>query len=58
MFRSRSLFRLPPPVRLGPIVLVVLAFLALAGLVALSIVDPKPPSRHFEVPIPNDRFAR
>lgn len=56
MFRSRSSFRLPP-VRLGPLMLGVLALLVVAGLVALSFVDAKPPIRHFEVPVPNDRFA-
>jgi hypothetical protein len=56
MFRSRSHFRLPP-VRVAPVVVVILACLVLAGLVALSFVDPKPPTRHFEVPVSNDRFA-
>ena len=56
MFRSRSHFRLPP-VRVAPVVVVILAGLVLAGLVALSFVDPKPPIRHFEVPVSNDRFA-
>jgi hypothetical protein len=57
MFRSRNHFRMPP-VRLAPIVLGILACLVLAGLVALSFLDPKPPTRHFEVPVPNDRLAR
>ena len=56
MFRSRSHFRLPP-VRVAPVAVGILVCLVLAGLVALSFLDPKPPTRHFEVPVPNDRFA-
>jgi hypothetical protein len=29
-----------------------------AGLVALAVVEPRPPLRHFEVPVPNERLAR
>jgi len=32
--------------------------LLIAGLVALAVVEPRPPVRHFEVPVPNERFAR
>jgi hypothetical protein len=26
--------------------------------VALTVIEPRPTMRHFEVPIPSDRFAR
>jgi hypothetical protein len=26
--------------------------------VALAVIEPRPPVRHFEVPVPNERFAR
>lgn len=57
LFRSRNRFSVPT-LRLGPVVIVVVACLLVAGLVALAIVEPRPPIRHFEVPVPNERFAR
>lgn len=57
LFRSRNRFSVPT-LRLGPVVIVVVACLLVAGLVALAIVEPRPPMRHFEVPVPNERFAR
>jgi hypothetical protein len=27
-------------------------------VVALAVIEPRPPMRHFEVPVPNERFAR
>ena len=32
--------------------------LLIAGLVALAVIEPRPPLKHFEVPVPNERFAR
>jgi hypothetical protein len=32
--------------------------LVIAGLVALAVLEPRPPLRHFEVPVPNERLAR
>jgi hypothetical protein len=57
LFRSRNHFRVPT-LRLGPVVAVVVVGLLIAGLVALAVIEPRPPMRHFEVPVSNDRFAR
>ena len=57
LFRSRSHFRVPT-LKFGPVVVFVVASLLIAGLVALAVIEPRPPLRHFEVTIPNDRFAR
>jgi hypothetical protein len=57
MFRSRNHFRVPT-LRLGPVVAVVVVSLLIAGLVALAVIEPRPPLRHFEVPVPSERFAR
>jgi hypothetical protein len=57
IFRSRTRFSVPT-LKLGPVVAVVVAALLVAGLVALAVVEPRPPMKHFEVPVPNDRFAR
>ncbi len=57
MFRSRNHFRVPT-LRLGPTVAVIVAGVLIAGLVALAVIEPRPPTRHFEVPVPNERFAR
>jgi hypothetical protein len=40
------------------VVVVVVVSLLIAGLVALAVIEPRPPTRHFEVPVPNERFAR
>jgi hypothetical protein len=57
LFRSRNHFRVPT-LRLGPTVAVVVVSILIAGLVALAVIEPRPPMRHFEVPVPNERFAR
>ena len=44
--------------KVGPTVILVLVFLLIAGVVALAVIEPRPPVRHFEVPVPNERFAR
>jgi hypothetical protein len=36
---------------------VVLCLIA-GGLVALAVLEPRPPLKHFEVPVPNERFSR
>ena len=56
-FRNRSLIRLPA-LRLGPTFIVIVLCAVVVGLVALAVIDPKPPLRAFEVPVSNDRFAR
>lgn len=57
MFRSRTRFSVPT-LRLGPVIIVAVVALVIAGLVALAVVEPRPPLKHFEVPVPNERFAR
>ncbi|HET6224167.1 MAG TPA: hypothetical protein VFE11_18475 [Dongiaceae bacterium] len=47
-----------PTPKLGPVIAVVVIGLLIAGLVALAVIEPRPPVRHFEVPVPNERFAR
>lgn len=57
LFRSRNRFSVPT-LKLGPVVAVIVVSLLIAGLVALAVIEPRPPTRHFEVPVPNERFAR
>jgi hypothetical protein len=57
MFRSRNRFTVPA-LKIGPAVIVVILLLLVAGLVALAVIEPRPPVRHFEVPVPNERLAR
>ena len=57
MFRSRNRFTVPT-LKIGPVIVVVVVCLLVAGLVALAVIEPRPPVRHFEVPVPNERFAR
>jgi hypothetical protein len=47
-----------PTVKLGPVLVATVVSLLIAGLVALAVIEPRPPTRHFEVPVPNERFAR
>lgn len=57
LFRSRNRFTVPT-LKVGPVVAVVIAGLLVAALVVLAVIEPRPPVRHFEVPVPNERFAR
>ncbi|MCC8432532.1 hypothetical protein [Reyranella aquatilis] len=57
LFRSRNRFNVPN-LRIGPIIAVAVATLLVAGLVALAVVEPRPPLKRFEVPVPNERLAR
>ncbi len=57
MFRSRHQFSVPT-LKIGPVVVVIIVCLLIASLVALAVIEPRPPLRHFEVPVPNERFAR
>ena len=57
MFRSRHRFTVPT-LKIGPVIVVVVVCLLVAGLVALAVIEPRPPVRHFEVLVPNERFAR
>lgn len=47
-----------PTLKLGPLVVAIVVSLLIAGVVALAVIEPRPPMRHFEVPVPNERFAR
>ena len=57
LFRSRNRFSVPT-LKLGPVITGIVACLLVAGLVALAVIEPRPPVRHFEIPVPNERFAR
>jgi hypothetical protein len=57
MFRSRSHFRVPT-LRLGPVFMFIIVCLVAGGLAALVVLEPRPPLRQFEVPVPNERPAR
>jgi hypothetical protein len=57
LFRSRNRFSIPT-LRLGPVIIAAVLGLVIAGLVALAVLEPRPPLRHFEVPVPNERLAR
>jgi hypothetical protein len=57
MFRSKNRFSVPA-LKIGPAIVVVVLLLLVAGVVALVVIEPRPPTRHFEVPVPNERFAR
>lgn len=47
-----------PSVRLGPLLIIVVVCAAAIGAVALAVFEPRPPTKHFEVPVPNERFSR
>jgi len=47
-----------PSFRLGPLAVVVVLCLIVGGLVALAVLEPRPPLKHYEVPVPNERFSR
>jgi len=55
LFRSKPQ---APTFRLGPFLIVLVVSVLAVGLVALAILEPSPPVKHFEVPVPNERFAR
>jgi hypothetical protein len=55
LFRSRPQL---PTFRLGPFLIIVVVCVVGIGLAALAVFEPRPPVKHFEVPVPNERFAR
>lgn len=57
IFRKRSSFTIPH-VGLAGAGLIALAVIVIAGFIALASLDIKPPTRHIEIEIPNERFAR
>jgi len=40
------------------VVVVTVVSLLIAGLVVLAVIEPRPPTKQFEVPVPSERFAR
>jgi len=57
LFRAKHRFNMPS-LKLGPTIVMIVIALLVTGLVALMVIEPRPPMRHFEVPVPNERFAR
>ena len=55
LFRSKTQL---PTFRLGPFLIIVVVCVVAIGLAALAVFEPRPPVKHFEVPVPNERFAR
>jgi len=47
-----------PTFRLGPLLIVLVLGIVAIGAVALAVFEPRPPIKHFEVPVPNERFSR
>jgi hypothetical protein len=47
-----------PTFRLGRFLIVVVVCVVAIGAVALAVFEPRPPIKHFEVPVPNERFSR
>lgn len=56
MFRSKSHFRVPA-VKVGPLILTIIAVVVIAVLAGLMLLEPRPPLRHFEIPVPSDRLS-
>ena len=40
-----------PALKWGTLVLLVLAVVVIGSVVALAVLEPRPPLRHFEVPV-------
>jgi len=57
IFRSKG-HSLPSSSRLVPLVAVAVVCLVLIAVAALALFEPRPPVKHFEVPVPSERFAR
>ena len=55
VFRSKSQL---PTFRLWPVLIIAAVCVVALGLAALVVFEPRPPVRHFEVPVPNERFSR
>ena len=50
LFRSRSHFRVPT-LKIGPVIVFVLAAVLIGGLAVLAVIDPSSTMKHFEVPV-------
>ncbi|HEY2873155.1 MAG TPA: hypothetical protein VGJ56_14625 [Reyranella sp.] len=55
LFRSRTQL---PTFRLGPFLIFLAICVAAIGVAALVVFEPRPPVKHFEVPVPSERFSR
>ena len=47
-----------PSFRLGPLLAVVAVLVVVGGLAALAVFECRPPLKHFEIPVPNERLSR
>jgi len=47
-----------PTARIGMMLVVLVVLFLVGGGLALALFEPSPTVKHFEVPVPNDRFAR
>ena len=55
LFRSRTQL---PTFRWGPFLIFLVVCVVALGVAALALVEPRPPVKHFEVPVPSERFSR
>ena len=46
-----------PALKMGPLILSIVAGVVIVVLAGLMLFEPRPPLRHFEVPIPSERFS-
>ena len=57
LFRSRNHFRVPT-IKVVPLLVVLVVVALVGGIVALALIEPRPPLRHYEVPVPSERLSR
>jgi len=43
---------------LGPFLIFLVVCVVALGVAALALLEPRPPVKHFEVPVPSERFSR
>jgi hypothetical protein len=43
---------------LGPFLIFLVVGVVALGAAALVVFEPRPPVKHFEVPVPSERFSR
>jgi hypothetical protein len=55
LFRSKTQL---PTFRLGPFLIFLAICVVGVGVAALVVFEPRPPVKHFEVPVPSERFSR
>jgi hypothetical protein len=55
LFRSKTQL---PTFRLGPFLIFLVICVVALGVAALAVLEPRPPVKHFEVPVPSERFSR